>query len=81
MKKGDKKISFNIRLSDSKNKYLIVGDRDPSRMILPVVIDIKDLEKFISDITEHFTGNQAQVLPLDMDKGVLCFYVKQEEEE
>lgn len=41
---------------NSMNKYLVVGDKDPNDMILPIVIDVKDLEAFI----QHFI---SKILP------------------
>lgn len=34
----------------SFNKYIVVGDKNPNDMILPLVIDIKDFEDLLNNI-------------------------------
>ena len=78
-RKGEKFIKLHFKLSESKNKYIIIGDKEPRYMFLPIVLDVMELERMLSKIVEHFVDMRVKITPEDMEKGILKIELKHKE--
>ena len=55
----------------SMNKYIVIGDKVPKDMILPLVIDITDFEKLIEGIVSKIDESKTiEIRASDISKGI-----------
>lgn len=60
----------------SFNKYIVVGNKNPNDMILPLVIDIKDFEKLVNNILKKSgSGVFVEIYAEDINNGEFRFRV------
>lgn len=69
-------ISIPYRLPQSKNKYIILGEVDPERMVLPVVIDMSELKEIINKLCAPFIFGNIIELEYSEKKGAPCIKFK-----
>lgn len=62
-KKIDAEIPFTV--SESKESYIIFGEKDPHDMFLPIVFDVTDLQEFFDKIFPYKTID----VTVDTDSG------------
>jgi hypothetical protein len=73
-------VKIKFRLTDHKNKFIVLGDSVPEEMILPVIIDMSHLRTVLDEIIGGLLpGKHVNIESSEIDKATLIISIEDKE--